>query len=112
MTTVAAVRWSACRVIGGVLVSVLVASASAVAAPAVQEQLLDSMRAQAGEAANRKESLSPAQRKVDSQIRRDAWPETMPSGRIMAQGPLASPPDVPWHLAGDIGARNALFRER
>jgi subtilisin family serine protease len=98
MTTVAAVRSSVRRVIGGVLVSVLVASASAVAAPAVPEQLLDSMRAQAREAASQKDSLSPAQRKVDSQIRRSAWPEAMPRARTM--GSLMAPPDVPWHQAG------------
>jgi subtilisin family serine protease len=98
MTTVSAIGWFARRVVGGLLVSILVASGPAVAAPVVPEQLLDSLRTQARESANQKESLTAAQRKVDSHIRRSAWPEAMPQAGTM--GPLVAPADVPWHQAG------------
>jgi subtilisin family serine protease len=100
MTTVAAVRWLARRVIGGLWVAVLIGSGPAVTAAATPEPVLDSMRAQALEAAQRRQSLSPAQRKVASQIVRYAWPEEIPRARI--QGALAGPPDVPWHQAGRL----------
>jgi hypothetical protein len=59
------VRWSSV----GLLATAWVVSCADVATAALQEQALDSLRAQAVEAASRKASLSPAQRKVDSQVR-------------------------------------------
>jgi hypothetical protein len=100
MTTVTTVRWMARRVIGGLCVAVLVGSVPAVAPAAMPGPVLDSMRAQALEAAQRKESLSPAQRKVASHILGYAWPEAIPRARTL--GPLEGSPEVPWHAAGRL----------
>src|SRR4029077_16896862 len=91
------VRYVSRCVTSGLLVAASVCVPAAAASVAMPGQVLDSMRAQALVAASEKASLSPAQRKVDSQIRRSAWPEAMPRARTI--GSLIAP-DVPWHQAG------------
>jgi len=91
------VRYVSRCVTSGLLVAASFGVPAAAASVAMPGQVLDSMRAQALVAPSEKASLSPAQRKVDSQIRRSAWPEAMPRARTI--GSLIAP-DVPWHQAG------------
>jgi hypothetical protein len=90
------IRWS----MAGLLAAALVGSFPDVAVPAVQPYVLDSLRAQAVEAANRKASLSSAQRKVDSHIRRYAWPEA--TAPALLSGPFALPQVLPWRDGGRL----------
>jgi hypothetical protein len=60
----------------------------------MQADVFSSLHAQVVEAAHRKSSLSSSQRKVDSHIRRYAWPEAaLPA---LASGTLATPQAFPW----------------
>jgi subtilisin family serine protease len=62
--------------------------------------LVSRLLAQVDAATRRKESLSPPQQKVDSQIRRLAWPGAGPQSRGAA--PLAESPETPWRKNGRV----------
>jgi subtilisin family serine protease len=64
------------------------------------DALLSRLLAQVDEATGRKESLTPAQQKVDSHIRRWAWPDARAQRRGAA--PLVEPPAVPWRKNGRV----------
>jgi subtilisin family serine protease len=100
MTAEALARWWVRCLIGGLLAIALVGSSADVATAAMQPQALDSLRAQAVEAASQKASLSPAQRKVESHIRRYAWPEATVSALV--SGPFALPQVLPWRDGGRL----------
>jgi subtilisin family serine protease len=83
----------------GLLATALVSSCD-VAVAAIEADVLHSLRTQAAEAGDRKALLSPGQRKVDSHIRRYAWPEATPPA--VASGLLAIPEMSPWRDGGRL----------
>src|SRR5262245_24030972 len=90
---------------GGCLVASLLASVlcppwSRPASASDTEALPDTLLAQRRELASRKASLSPGQRKVDSILRRYAWPETAPRGRAAAPG--HAPSEQSWRREGQL----------
>src|SRR5262249_46794889 len=70
------------------------------AAPAIDTSLTGSLLAQIGKTAGRKDALSPAQQKVDSMLRRYAWPEVAPRGQ--ATVPRNLPSEQPWRKDGRL----------
>src|SRR5262245_15363515 len=93
-------RWSIRWSMAGLLAAAWLGSCPDVAAPAMHAQMLDSLRAQAVEVANRKSSLSSARRKGESHIRSYAWPEAQPSALL--SGSLAPPQEFPWRDGGRL----------
>jgi subtilisin family serine protease len=66
----------------------------------MQVDVLNNLHAQAAEAAHRKALLSSGQRKIDSHIRRYAWPEATARARV--SGTLATPEALPWRDEGRL----------
>lgn len=86
------------RRLAGCLLAALVLGAAPTAQASEPDGVAGVLRGEVSEAARRKASLSSAQQKVDSQIRRDAWPEAIPQGRTVA--PLAVSRETSWRRAG------------
>jgi hypothetical protein len=95
-----AVHGPGCRRVVCLLVSAFFALRTHQVPASEPDALVSRLLAQVDEVTKRKESLTPAQQKVDAQIRRWAWPAAGPQSRGAA--PLAESPETPWQKNGRV----------